>query len=288
MDSTSTRSGVRTEIRLVAVDLDGTLLDSEWQLPEANRAALDRCNRLGIEVAIVTGRRYSAARTLTAKLDFAHHLVTNAGAMTSTRSERCIHSHPWEPGLLDCFCRHVGGFEGHMFFITESPGASEILCTRPDEGDPHVGRYLSLNAESITRIPSFDLGLDNVLQVAFMGTEAHMSALEMRIASFVDKDAVSTSATRYPERDFALVDAVRRNADKRRALEALARSLSIGPDAVMAIGDNYADVGMLEYAAYPVAMGNAPQKMRSQWPVTTTNDDAGVARAVESLILKNH
>ncbi len=283
-ESMSARGGGGARIRLLALDLDGTLLDSEWKLSETNCDALDRCHRLGIEVAIVTGRRYSAARKLTTKLDFEHHLITNAGAMTSTRTDRGVRTCFWARELLAGFMRHVARFEGHTFFISDCSGREEIRCTRPNGQDPHVARYVSLNAESMMRLDSFEEGLDDVLQVAFMGTEARMNELETRIATFAGANEISCSGTRYPDRDFALVDAVRKDANKKNALEKLVRSLDIERAAVMAIGDNYADEEMLEYASYPIAMGNAPAAMRQRWPVTATNDEDGVARAVEALI----
>jgi hypothetical protein len=61
--------------------------------------------------------------------------------------------------------------------------------------------------------------------------------------------------------------------------------LNIDPSRIMAIGDNYADSAMLEVAQYPVVMGNAPEEMRRHWPVTGTNDENGVAQAIEQIIL---
>ena len=132
MESTGDGGGEEPRIRLLALDLDGTLLDSEWKLSETNCNALGRCHQLGIEIAIVTGRRYSAARELTAKLDFEHHLITNAGAMTSTRSDRGVRSCFWARDLLAGFMRHVARFEDHAFFITGCAGREEIRCTRPN------------------------------------------------------------------------------------------------------------------------------------------------------------
>src|SRR5262249_37239087 len=71
-------------VRLIALDIDGTLLDSRWQLPEANRAAIAEATRRGIEVALVTGRRYDFAMPVAHELDCPITMIVNNGALIRT------------------------------------------------------------------------------------------------------------------------------------------------------------------------------------------------------------
>ena len=72
-------------VRLIALDIDGTLLDSRWQLPEANRAAIAEAARRGIEVALVTGRRYDFAMPVARKLDSPLTMIVNNGALIRSK-----------------------------------------------------------------------------------------------------------------------------------------------------------------------------------------------------------
>src|SRR6266568_4932296 len=68
-------------VRLIAIDIDGTLLDSQWKLPEANRAAIVEATRRGIEVALVTGRRYDFAMPVARRLECPLTMIINNGAL---------------------------------------------------------------------------------------------------------------------------------------------------------------------------------------------------------------
>src|SRR5258708_33871940 len=80
-------------IRLIALDIDGTLLDSRWQLPEANRAAIAEAPRRGIEVALVTGRRYDFAMPVARKLDAPLTMIVNNGALIRSKDGRTTLRH---------------------------------------------------------------------------------------------------------------------------------------------------------------------------------------------------
>jgi HAD superfamily hydrolase (TIGR01484 family) len=75
-------------VRLIALDIDGTLLDSRWQLPEANRVAIAEAARRGIEVALVTGRRYDFAMPVARQLDAPVTMIVNNGALVRSTTGR--------------------------------------------------------------------------------------------------------------------------------------------------------------------------------------------------------
>jgi len=96
----------------------------------------------------------------------------------------------------------------------------------------------------------------------------------------------AVSLTEYEHRDFSLIDVTSPAATKGRALAWRAEQMGIGRDEVMAIGDNFNDLEMLEFAGTPVVMGNAVEPLRTRgWPVTGHQDEAGLAQAIRKFIL---
>jgi hydroxymethylpyrimidine pyrophosphatase-like HAD family hydrolase len=122
---------------------------------------------------------------------------------------------------------------------------------------------------------------EDPIQVMFTGGCAAMRSLFDRLRESGDGYAVAL--TEYAFRDFSLVDIIREGCSKGAALREWAACREIAAADVMAIGDNLNDVQMLEFAGYPVVMGNAVPDLKSRgWMVTATNDGAGVARAIEA------
>ena len=275
-------------VRLLAIDLDGTLLDSHQKISNRNVRALTRAHKDGIHVAIVTGRRNSATRLLTSALDFPHFQITSAGALISSTTQGTMMASFWKPERLQRFLTHVVLFRARTFLIAQAEGPGEILCENPDRQDPHVDRYIRLNGDFIVRSQCLANPVPrNVLQVAFLGGLDRMETLRNRVSEFPDLDSVSVAQTRYPERDFELVDVVEAGSDKGHALGWLAKTLDIESSDVMAIGDNLADQSMLQYAGHPVVMANGHETLKALWPVTGTNDADGVATAVEKYCLQH-
>ena len=98
----------------------------------------------------------------------------------------------------------------------------------------------------------------------------------------------AVARTEYPDRDFTLIDVLHPACDKGAALAQRVRRRGIAAENVMAIGDNWNDVTMLEFAGVPVIMGNSAEELqRRGWRVTATHDDAGVAEAIKKFILSD-
>lgn len=275
-------------MRLLAVDLDGTLLHSNWELSDRNCRALKMAREQGVEIVIITGRRHTAAQGLVQALDFDYYLITSAGARLSSTTTGLLVSRPWNGDLLAQFLTHVCRFLGATFLITDAQGSNEILCQVPDVRDPHVARYLQLNEGFITRSSNLAVpSRDKVLQVVFLGRLNRMSEVADLIHGFENLQDISISQTTYPDRDFELIDVVRRDADKGHALRGLAEMLGIEARDIMAIGDNHADVGMLEFAGLSFVVANAQDQLKQRWTVIPSNDENGVAWAIdEHLIVK--
>jgi hydroxymethylpyrimidine pyrophosphatase-like HAD family hydrolase len=168
---------------------------------------------------------------------------------------------------------------------------------------PRHGRFFRLSRPFISEIePLEDALTEDPIQVMFTGGCTEMrrlsEALSNRhlptrtvadgLSAVASAEAdVSVALTEYVHRDFSLVDVLRAGCSKGAALAELARQRGIDRRQVLAIGDNLNDVQMLEFAGHPVLMANALPELKARgWDVTASNDEAGVARAIETLVLR--
>jgi Cof subfamily protein (haloacid dehalogenase superfamily) len=272
-------------IQLIGIDVDGTLLDSAGRIPPANRAAIHAAVDAGVHVALVTGRSYPFARPVANGLPDTLTLIVSNGAVErgmdgATRARR----------LLDrSVARTVlGANAGHrsctaLVFDRDSHG--QIVFETMDWSHPGRKGYWARNKSLIARsVPLEDALIEDPIQVMFNGGYEAMRVLADDIRA--QAHDVTVSLTEYVHRDFSLVDITHRAATKGHALASRAAALGLGADAVMAIGDNFNDLEMLEYAGVPVVMGNAVAPLKTRgWHETGSHDDAGVAQAIERLVL---
>jgi hydroxymethylpyrimidine pyrophosphatase-like HAD family hydrolase len=120
----------------------------------------------------------------------------------------------------------------------------------------------------------------------FNGPVAVMRELVGRLRRLPTAGSFSVNLTEYESRDVLFVDVLAAGCTKGATLAEWARRQGYARDEVMALGDNLNDMEMLETAGVPVVMGNAvPALLAKGWPVTATNDDAGVAEAIDRFVL---
>jgi hydroxymethylpyrimidine pyrophosphatase-like HAD family hydrolase len=139
-----------------------------------------------------------------------------------------------------------------------------------------------MHVEDLTDI----LSQHEVIHVSFSGTCVRMEEM-IEVLRGELGDTVTLLPTIYPRRDFTLIDILPPDASKGKGVEKLALLNGLGPKNVMVIGDNFNDVEMLEFAGTPVVMGNADPSLleRSEYHKTVSNDEGGVAAAIERFIL---
>jgi len=272
-------------IRLLALDIDGTLLDSHGQVPEENREAIRRALAAGVEVVLATGRRYDFARPVFDVLPGPLTLILSNGAVVKSGEGRTLIRHL----LPRAIAREVlGRFPEHResaAVIFDRPREGQVVYEAIDWEHPKHHRFFATNRPYLAEVrPLEDCLTEDPLQVMFTGGWAAMRDVYLRLQPVVPLFEVAL--TEYEHRDFSLVDVVRAGCSKGSALREWAAARGVPPDAVMAIGDNHNDLTMLEFAGRPVVMGNAGGELKSRgWAVTSTNDEAGVASAIETFVL---
>jgi Cof subfamily protein (haloacid dehalogenase superfamily) len=270
-------------IRLLATDIDGTLLNPKFQISEGDLAALRRAHAAGIEIVLVTGRRHKFALPIAMQLGFDACLISSNGAVTRSLAGRTFHRDMMPAETCRGLCAAMQEFRGNTVLTFDREGKGAIVLERLDELGPSIRRWLEKNMEYIEFVVPIEQSLvADPVQAMFCGTMARMSEALCALNSAGMDGQVTVLRTEYPERDLSMIDVLTAGCSKGHALERWATHRGLSREQVMAVGDNHNDVEMLEFAGYPVIMGNACEELRGRgWTLTRGNDDCGLAAAVD-------
>jgi Cof subfamily protein (haloacid dehalogenase superfamily) len=273
-------------IRLLATDIDGTLLNPQFQISDGDLAALRRAHAAGIEIVLVTGRRHTFALPIAKQLGFDLWLISSNGAVTRSLGGETFHRDLMPKETCLRLCSAMQAFRGNtiLTFDTEEKGA--LVLERLDELGPSIQRWLEKNMAYIEFVVPLEKALlRDPVQAMFCGSMSRMSnALQMLEQAGLD-DRVTMLRTEYPARDLSMIDVLNAECSKGHALERWAAYRGYRREEVMAVGDNHNDVEMLEFAGHPFIMGNACEELRGRgWKVTRGNDECGVAAALEGVV----
>jgi len=149
-----------------------------------------------------------------------------------------------------------------------------------------IRRWLEKNMEYIEFVIPLERSLTtDPVQAMFCGPIARMHEALVRLATCGLEKEITVLRTEYVIRDLSIVDVLNQGCSKGHALERWANYRGLSREQVMAIGDNYNDIGMLAFAGAPFIMGNACEELRGKgWSVTLPNDQNGVAAALEQVL----
>src|SRR3974390_3260103 len=275
-------------IRLIALDIDGTLLNSRFEVSPANSAAIDEATRRGIEVAIVTGRRYDVALPVLRQIHSPVTMMVNNGALIRT-TDGVTHLRHLLPG--DTARRVLQAtipWRECAAVVFDRPQENQVILESIDWDDPTRGGYYLRNRKFLAEAKPLESCLnEDPIQVMFTGQVNAMRQVEdtLRAASFF-RD-FSLAVTVYPDKDFSMIDVIHPSVSKGAALAEWAGLRGVSPEEILAIGDNHNDMEMLSFAGVPVVMGNSVRELKARgWAITRSNDEDGVAAAIEQYALQ--
>ncbi|HIK42343.1 Cof-type HAD-IIB family hydrolase [Thermoleptolyngbya sp. M55_K2018_002] len=270
------------EIRLLVVDLDGTVVGASNQISVRVKQAVQAVQAQGIPVAIATGRMYQSARRFHADLGSTLPLMSYQGALIKDPADDTLHRH-WhlprvytqqllefyeQPALRDDVSVHF--YIDDQLYVREITAETEAYAERSSIEPIAVGDLRTLLDADLTKIlaQSSNVALiDDLLEKL----RQRYAPTELYLTKSVD---IFLEAT-HPE------------VNKGNAVRYLAENiLGLRADQVMAIGDNFNDFEMLQYAGIGVAMGNAPEGVQAiaNWVAPSVEED-GAAIAIEKFIL---
>ena len=272
------------DVRLIALDLDGTLLDSEKRLSEDNEKELRRAAEAGIEIVPATGRFYRGMPENVWLLPYVRYVMTINGAQVWDGKEKktvCSSDIPWQraldvmkyldtlPVIYDCYMDGWGWMTREMYDKAEEYAANEhslrmIKTLRTPV--PDLKRHIAETGHDVQKIQCF-----------FKDMEKRKSELEILRTLFPDA-SVTTSIVNNVELNSRL-------ATKGNALRTLAGELGIDMSQTMAFGDDLNDVSMLREAGVGVAMRNASDEVKQAADTVTDHcDRSGVAKAIRRIV----
>jgi len=276
-------------LRLIAIDIDGTLLNPEFQISGTDLVTLRRVHAQGIEVILVTGRRHTFALPIAQQLGFDLWLISSNGAVTRSLAGETFHRDLLPAPTCRELVHAMQEFRGQTVLTFDSNGlhgdaSGTIVIERLDELEASIQRWLEKNRQ----YTQFVVPIENALtrdpvQAMFCGPIVLMQRV-LRVLESCGLP-ITVVRTEYPGRDLSIVDVLNAGCSKGHALERWANHRGITREQVMAVGDNYNDIEMLAFAGHPFIMGNASEELRSRgWTLTHSNADNGVSAAIEHVL----
>ncbi|GCE13829.1 Cof-type HAD-IIB family hydrolase [Tengunoibacter tsumagoiensis] len=273
-------------IKLIAIDIDGTLVNPQKEITIRTREAIQAALAAGIHVTLATGRRYENSQQFALELGIHLPLITYDGALIMQHPEQTVFEMQPLPASIaqravEVIVRHhVQPIVQHVTEQTE-----ETWSGLEEYDNPELAGYFAVYP-NIRRFHHAELCAgqpDPVRLVAFASVEAIVKMLPEIAALPCTMDLLKRG--NYGSAELSII---RENCSKATALAALAQRLSIPMEQVMAIGDNTNDIAMLQAAGLGVAMGQAREEVKlAANVVTASNIEDGVAQAIERYALSS-
>ena len=269
-------------VRLIALDIDGTLLDERSRLPEINRDAVAEAASRGIEIALVTGRRYDFATPIARQFPCPLTMIVNNGALVKSSAGETYLVHLLDRGIAGRVLDAATGFRDLASVCFNRASKDQVIYEHIDWQDPLRGGYFERNREYLAEMsPLRDCLTEDPIQVMFTGYANQVRGVESFLSELPFASEYSLAMTVYDHRDFGLVDVIAAGCSKGATLAEWVRRRGWSREDVMAIGDNLNDLEMLQFAGLPVVMGNSvPELKNLGWRETLSNDQGGVAAAI--------
>jgi HAD superfamily hydrolase (TIGR01484 family) len=299
-------------MRMIVVDMDGTLVGPDGRVSERNLAAMKAAERAGVEVVVATGRRHCYAMRVLRELGLAEEnaLISSNGTVTRTIGARLMERTLLPTKTALWVCGHVEEFRNALVMTFDKVGPDgedergALVVERMEELHASIGKWMAANEPYIAQVVPMEHALEGEapIQMMLCGTVERMRRAEARLLEHPGVSAVGVTAqertagvevalhrTEYPERDLSILDILPAGCSKGSALLRLAELRGVKAEEILAIGDNWNDVSMLEVAGRAVLMGNAPKDLKAVaaergWVLGRRHDEDGVAEAIEAAL----
>jgi hydroxymethylpyrimidine pyrophosphatase-like HAD family hydrolase len=274
-------------IRLIALDLDGTLVNSHWEIADKDRHALAAAFERGIQIVVVTGRRPLSAAPYVSQIPYPVTTITSNGALVRTPEGEVVYQ-----DFLPCEAARQAlevarEYRPYTVAIFHVPGRGQVTMEDTAITEGPLGWYVRTSLDHLRLVPDLEAAVTfDPVQLMMGGPLRRIEPAEAVLRNSAVGASVKLTWTKYPARDIAILDIMNRDCSKGRALKFWAARAGIAPGETMAIGDNFNDLEMLEFAGLPVLMGNHCVGLeRPGWAITASSDENGVAAAIEAYVL---
>jgi Cof subfamily protein (haloacid dehalogenase superfamily) len=274
--------------RLLALDIDGTLLDPFGALTDAAREAVAAARSAGLAVVLCTGRRYRTALPIAQALGLAGAIIVNNGALVKDlASSRTLHHHylPAEvyPEVI-ALARSVGP---PLVYVDAYPEQTDFLTERSEHAHPFQREYLRDHGAHCRVVEDLaDSPRDDVIMTSLMADATALAALCERARDALGA-RIHTHVIQNKNYQGAILEFHSPHSGKWSALARVAGLAGVAPEEVAAVGDDVSDVEMLRRAGFGIAMGNAIEAARAAAAfVARSNAEGGIVEAIERVLLR--
>jgi 5-amino-6-(5-phospho-D-ribitylamino)uracil phosphatase len=275
-------------IKLLALDIDGTLLTPRGEITPRTRVAIDEAIEIGVHIVLVTGRRFGSAYLVLQEFGLNVPLISHNGALNKdTRTFETIELHSLDSATSRDVILTARKYGADMICCSDEPrGLGKIVVEGVSQSNQSLIRYLNKYRDSVMEVPDLlDFVTEPPIQIMFSGHCAQMELFAEQLLAVMG-ERIRLFKTRYPRYDITIIDAVSSRASKGDSLSRIAYQRGIARDEVMAIGDNHNDLTMLEYAGLGIVMANAEADLKELgFAITSSNEEDGVAEAIERYII---
>src|SRR5262249_55282381 len=228
---------VTHSVRLIAVDIDGTLLNSQFHIADTDLRALRRAHASGVEVIVVTGRRHMFAMPIVEQLGFDLWVISSNGAVTRSMQGETFHRDLLPAQTCRSLCHSMTEFRGNTVLTFDKETKGAVVLERMDELNGSIQRWLEKNLQYIDFVVPIENSLTtDPIQAMFCGPISRMQRALNHIAESEVSNQITPLRTEYPERDLSIVDILNQGCSKGHALERWAAYRGIPREQVMAIG----------------------------------------------------
>ena len=279
----------RLPYELVAIDIDGTLADPTGRVRPATRDAVTRAAAAGVHVVLCSGRRYRRILPVLDELGLAVPVVAHSGALVTDPAD---HRTLWWGGLGDDLRDRVVHLVAHMrvpavVYLDQFASGIDMLVSAYPSGNDDFDEYVEMNMRYCRIDPRLlERPPARTLQLCLVDSYDATIACQRRVHDSLGAD-VRTHVLRSPRYRGWMLEILRGDVHKWRAIRVLADRWHIPTQRILAIGDDVNDAAMLAEAGLGIVMGNAPDAVRRLADhVTGTNDQDGVAAAIDRWVLR--
>jgi Cof subfamily protein (haloacid dehalogenase superfamily) len=287
-------------VKMIVVDIDGTLLPSAGTcISRRNIRALREAESAGLAIVIATGRRHAYAAPLIHPVELRPEtvMITSNGTVTRTLAGALIDRFTLPVETARALCPALRPL-GTTVFTFDREGPGEMVLESLQGIHPRLSPWVEANRAFIREVRPLERAFDageapapEPIQGMVCGNVADMRRAEEWLAASDLAPHIEVHRTEYEARDLTILDILPPGCSKGAALERLARQRGIAREEIMAIGDNWNDLEMLECAGQPVVMANGvpdlvAEARRRGWPIAPSNDHDGVARMIESVLAR--
>jgi Cof subfamily protein (haloacid dehalogenase superfamily) len=287
--------GMPSKVRLIAIDIDGTLLPTTGTtISRRNCRALREAQAAGLHIVIATGRRHQYAVPVLEQVGLSPRtvMISSNGSVVRHFDGELIRSTLLPVESARALCPVLRPFGQTMVLTFDRERPPSLVVESMASLHQRIGVWVEANRDDMVQIAPLERAFDHgeaPIQAMLCGNIEQVRAAEEAVEGMELGADITMHRTEYAERDLGILDLLPPGCSKGHALADYARSLGLDASEVMAIGDNFNDQAMLEYAGQAILMGNAGEEMqalpaRHDWAMTLSNDEDGVAETLEPLI----